>query len=173
MAYPATIDAIPPWVDGTTIVEAANHNLMGDTIETLQAKAGITGSAVATSTDKRLSVLEGAGALTASGATVFNAVMGGADTFQDLDLSGTVGSKVSLVFLEVKADSNFTYLCKPNGYGGVWARHLIADGGCCQINLDGANDYGYATVVTDAAGKIEHGCSSGAATVLVKVVAYI
>ena len=111
--------------------------------------------------------------LTAASATVFNTTHGASDTFQDLDLSGTVGSNSALVFLEIKCSGNATWNAKPNGQGGVWARHAIADGGCTQINFDAADDFGYATILTDTGGLIEHGSSDATKTFTIKILGYI
>ena len=49
MAYPTTLDVLTNKVDGVDYPEAADMNNLNDAVEALEAKVGITDSAVATS----------------------------------------------------------------------------------------------------------------------------
>jgi len=117
------------------------------------------------------------GSYIASGATVFNASMTAAYTFQDLDLSGTVGSNVALVHLEVNFGSANVYAAKPKGYGGVFYAHYrngFGIGGTV-IETDGIvyPIYAYITVATDSSGVIQHGFTDSGSTITIKLIGYI
>jgi hypothetical protein len=169
--FPTSLDSYSALVDGTDILEAADQNNLRDAVEAVEAKVGIDGSAVTSSHDYKIAELEkGVGVY--SGATVFNNNMTAADTFQDLDLSGTVGSNRAMVFLEVQVNGNVNYAVKPKGLGGIYARHDIATGGCSFINFDSANDFAYVWCMTDSNGEVQHGSNSGSENFVVKLLAY-
>jgi hypothetical protein len=113
----------------------------------------------------------------ASGATVFSGTLAAADTFQDLDLSAVVGSRTALVNLEIY-NSGSPYAVRPKGFGagGTSAADHYGSGGSwggAMFNANEASSYGYLTVMTNAAGVIQHACNSHTQSVVVKVVGYI
>lgn len=60
--YPTGLDSYSAHADGVgEVISAATINALQDAVAALQVKAGITGSAVAGSTDKRVATLESAG----------------------------------------------------------------------------------------------------------------
>ncbi len=124
-------------------------------------------------------------ALQESGATVFNTTLDAASTFQDLDLSAYVGSTYAVVWLEVVAPfaSAAAYIVRTNAYGsGTFTDHysqwhIITNeygpvGGTVIVG-DGADCYGYICLITDSVGRIEHGCTSNAATITIKLIGFI
>lgn len=56
--FPGSLDTFSTKVDGTSDVLAADTNNLQDAVSALQAKVGTNGSAVPTSIDKRLAVVE-------------------------------------------------------------------------------------------------------------------
>lgn len=114
----------------------------------------------------------------ASGSTVFSISMTAATTFQDLDLSGIVGSNSAMVFLEIACSAaNIVYICKPKGFGGAYAAHRQSQDtegmGCCTLNIVTANEFGYVCVPTDSSGVIQHGSNENAGTYTIKLVGYV
>lgn len=115
-----------------------------------------------------------------SGATVFNAQMAAANTFQDLDLSAKVGSNAALVFLEIANTTNndCTYAAKPKGTGSTFSKHKSNTGrplscGFAYFENDAPPEYAYITCVTDSNGVIQHGSSATANTFTIKLIGYI
>lgn len=177
--FPTGLDSLTRYIDGTTVMIASTLNNMQLAIEANQVKIGIDSSAVATSHDYKIAQIE-AGVVNASGATVFNSSMTAGDTFQDLDLSGTVGSNYAIVWLEVKLDGNADpgeeYIAKTKGYGSAtFAEHNGSQRqfGGCVLESDGLNAYAQMCLPTDTNGVIQHGFSNNADTVLVKLIAWI
>jgi hypothetical protein len=107
--------------------------------------------------------------VTESGATVFNTTLTAAQVFQDLDLSGTVGSTYSVVCLEVYG-ANVDVEIKTKGYGGTWAQHNRQGAGGFDFS---GNQYGMATLMTNSAGVIQIAASNNTSTVTIKLIGYI
>jgi len=117
-------------------------------------------------------------ATSASAATVFNTTLTAANTFQDLDLSGTVGSNLALVQLEITSNSGSApYAAKPKGQGSAtFLDHIHTSGfatGGSSFHPQNAGKYGYITLFTDSNGVIQHGCTNNTTTHTVKVIGYI
>ena len=112
----------------------------------------------------------------ADGNQIFSAAMGGANTFQDLDLSSVVGSVPSLVFLEVTAAGSTTYACKPKGFGSAtFSKHIAGSSGangCCVSTYTGSGEFAYFTVQTNSTGVIQHGATNTEA-ITIKVIGFI
>ena len=107
------------------------------------------------------------------GTTVFNTSMTAAETWQDLDLSSYVGSKVSMVFLEVTIAGTKNYLCKPKGYGGTYAQHNNSGApGVGMFACPTSGYFGYVMCVTDSSGVIQHASTDNSTTVTVKLVGF-
>lgn len=142
------------------------------------ADAFVTTAKLGTASVTAGKVAAGAAYRDASGAGVFNTSMTAANTFQDLDLSGTVGANSTLVFLEITGDTAaVTFCAKPKGYGSTYTKHLHTSGGYdyggCSLHIQTAGDYAYMTVATDSSGIIQIGSSSASATWTIKLVGYI
>lgn len=112
-----------------------------------------------------------------SGASVFSTTMTAASTWQDLDLSATIGANAALIFLEVAASTTGTYAAKPKGHGSsTFARHWDSNGydyGCCQFKSEGTDEVGYITLMTDSSGVIQHGASNNTTSWAVTLIGYI
>ena len=143
--------------DGTSVVTVAPHNNMMDAIDALEAKVGVTDSAVTSSLDYKVSHK---GAF-ASGVTVFNAYVAAANTWQDLDLSAQVGANVAMVYLEATGASALTLAVKPKGFGSAtFSNHYSASIiGASAATLNGK--YVYLVCFTDSAGVIQIGANYG------------
>jgi len=159
----------------------AGDDLVGSTTSDINIGSGNFTAAGATGNTVVGGTLTVTGATTgfwkASGATVFNNSMTAANTFQDLDLSGTVGSNIALVFLEIKASAAGAYAAKPKGYGSAtFTAHFNNSGfttGGSSFHPETANDYAYMTMATDSAGKIQHGAINNTTTYTIKLIGYI
>ncbi len=118
---------------------------------------------------------------TTSGATVFNTTMSSANTFQDLDLSATIGSNAALCFFEVSNTTNVdaAYVMKPNGEGGVFTKHILtsepknAHGGTVTFSGNTPTEVSYMTCAADSSGIVEHGATSTSNTWTIKLIGYI
>jgi hypothetical protein len=111
----------------------------------------------------------------ASGATVFNAAVTAANTWQDLDLSAQVGANTALVFLEITGNNTINFAVKPKGYGsGTSTNHLnIPNSGCAQGQII-LGHYFYVTCMTNSSGIVQIAASSGTpSTVTIKLIGYI
>ena len=116
--------------------------------------------------------------LFASGVTVFNTNMGAVSTFQDLDLSGIVGSKFAFVMLEVTPDASVTYIVKPKGYGSdTFSNHYNSSDkspmGTGVSIFEGSGEFSYLWMATDASGVVQHAAGDNTTTFLIKLVGYI
>ncbi len=113
--------------------------------------------------------------LQASGAVVFNTTLAAANTFQDLDLSGTVGSNIALVILDVFTTGSGHYAVKQNGATGAFTARIISLGsGFGSGMLDFENStYGTVITMTDASGIIEHGYVNNTDTINMTLLGYI
>lgn len=123
----------------------------------------------------------GTATLTVSGTQVFNTTMTSANTFQDLDLSGTIGSNSTLVHLEIvvaaAAGSSF-YAAKTKGEGSAtFTEHYQSggnpSGGGVHSGEAASSSYGQTTLLTDSSGVIQHGFTNNTSTITVKLLAYI
>jgi len=119
---------------------------------------------------------DSASGVTLASVTVFNTTLTAANTFQDLDLSGTVGSNVALVYLEITSTSADFYTVKQKGANGTFAQRTPGGGsqgyGATFIDFE-TNDFANVVVVTDASGVIEHAYANNSATITVIVRGYI
>jgi len=172
--FPGALDSYATLVDGTDILEAADQNNVRDAIEAMQAKIGVTTSGVASSHEYRIAQLEG-GIIGASGVTVKNAAMGAANTWEDLDLSAYVGSKMALVMLEWVSASGEICYCKPKGYGSTPPNTTHS----ANYNVGGlgvfdtlAGDYVYTMMMTNGSGVLQI-AANGGGTHTIKLVGYI
>lgn len=175
--FPTSLDAYAALVDGTDILEAADQNNVRDAIEVIEAKVGVNSSAVTTSHDYKIAQLEDDSPVTASGATIFNAQVGTANTWEDVNISGTVGSKTTWCYIEVESTVAGSYVAvKTKGSGGTPTEHSSNSGnsgGSAHFSLVTTGFYGQGVVVTDSAGKFEIACSTTSATLVIKLIAYI
>lgn len=121
------------------------------------------------------------GFVTAASATVFNTSLTSGSTFQDLDLSGTVGSRAALVHLEIRlasaAGSTF-HITKTKGFGSAtFAEHFQGGGGPaggCVVGGENASaSYGQITLMTDSSGVIQHAFSNATTTITIKLLGYV
>jgi hypothetical protein len=172
--FPTSLDSYAALVDGVDILEAADQNNVRDAIEAIEAKVGINGSAVATSHDYKIAQLEN-GILQSSGATVFNSTMTASATFQDLDLSATVGSNIARCLFEVRVAGTYVYVMRAKGYGSVtFAQHYGGSYAAPTCFYSSSNPgYAYIYMDTDSNGIVEHGSSSNVPTITVKLINYI
>jgi hypothetical protein len=178
--FPTSLDSYSALVDGTDVLEAADQNNVRDAIEAIEAKVGIDSSAVTSSHDYKIAQLEG-GVVQENGSTVFNQSMGTANTFQDLDLSATVGARYVVVFLEVAipaTGSTTFYIAKTKGYGSAtFTQHYQSggnpNGGCIMSAESGETTYSQMTLMTDGAGVIQHGFTDNSTTITVKLIGFI
>lgn len=122
----------------------------------------------------------GTGYYDADGSTVFNTTMTAATTFQELDLSGVVGSNVALIFLEVKCSAGAYYIAKPKGFGSSnVGKHISATSSDCYgvgvVDFDNGdtNTFAYIVVAADSSGIIEQAAQNNTDTFTIKVVGYI
>ena len=159
--------------DGDTIVKAADVDNLNAGADALETKVGVDGSAVVTSHDYLL-----ANIVRFPGNTVFNATLSIVNTWQDLDLSGTVGSKKTLCYFQVNSTGGDRYAMKPKGEGGAWVAHEPNQ--VAGTNLDVSSGhlntvpgYMYWVCLTDANGEVEIASDSVAGTLTIKLLAYI
>jgi hypothetical protein len=176
--FPTSLDALRAnqgLVDGNSIITAAPHNNLMDAVDALQAKVGVNSSAVATSFDYRMARK---GTL-ASGSTVFNTHVTTANTWQDLDLSATVGAKVVLCFLEVAAGGGPVNMAvKPKDAGSAtFTYHIYPDATSCGAGAAATTInngyYRYLVCATNSSGIIQIGCSANNVTLTIKLIAYV
>ena len=116
------------------------------------------------------------GFVTASGATVFNASIGANDTWENLDLSGTVGSNVALCYFNVSW---------PGGGGNNWFKIRDAAFGSATEalhNRSGASSFngtgtgqGFVVCSTNSSGILQIAITDAgnAGTVTIKLIAYV
>ena len=178
--FPTSLDSMPDYTDGTTVLVASDSNNIADTVDALQAKVGIDSSAVATSHDYKIAQLEAKTVctLTASGATVFNTTMASPASPQDLDLSAYVGSNMAIIWLEVyfTGTNGDFYNAKTKGFGTTtFADHTSAacQHGGCTVESDGTLCHSQMCLPTDSSGVIQHWFTDATTTITVKLIAYI
>ncbi len=124
--------------------------------------------------DEITTAAAGAGFWKTSGATVLNATMAAATTFQDLDLSGTVGSNAALVFLEVSETQGDIVVVKPKGFGGIYTKHSFGTNeGACINDFAASSQFCYFIVATDSSGVIQIAASTNSSTITVKLIGYV
>ncbi len=111
-----------------------------------------------------------------SGATVFNTVLGGVNTWQTLNLSSYVGANAALVFLEVASDGAMYFYAKPStSYGSITVtNHLMtyASGGG-NVQLPAGTPFTYMTMATHTDGKIQIAGNSTTPTLTIKLIGYL
>ncbi|KKN19565.1 hypothetical protein LCGC14_0944510 [marine sediment metagenome] len=110
--------------------------------------------------------------------TVFNTTLASADTFQDLDLSATVGSNSALVFLEITATTfSDRYAVKQKGTGSGTAAgvHYGASTpwGAASFTGEGNTTIVNLVTTTDSSGIIQHACSSNTETITIVMRSFI
>ena len=159
--------------DGSTIVKAADINTNNVIIDGIAAKVGADASAVTMSHDYMLSNI-----VKAPASTAFNATLTAANTFQDLDLSATVGAGTAIVFLGITGNAAVKqFAVKTKGVGGGFTAHIHNtqgyDYGCCTMHIQTAGDYAHMCLPTDSAGKVEIGANDNTTTWTVTLLAYI
>jgi hypothetical protein len=115
-----------------------------------------------------------ASALTDSQTTLFNSTVTSSATFQDLDISGTVGSTYALVFIQVTTTGGggADVVVKPKGEGGAYASHPV-NIAACGFDFGAAGQFGYGICMTDSAGVLQIGASSNGVTITIKLLGYI
>ncbi len=107
--------------------------------------------------------------------TVFNGTMAAGDTFEDLDLSGTVGANVALVSLQVTTPGSGMYVAKQKGASGTYAQRTpgaAAGFGSGLIDFE-SNHFGTVTLFTNSNGVIEHGYQNNSDTITIILRGYI
>ena len=110
----------------------------------------------------------------ADGSTVFNATLGAANTFEDLDLSSYVGATVALVLLEITSDAASYFAVKPKGGGGAAAAHFNTPdtpngAGASSCTLTSASEYRHLITATDSSGLVEIAAGNNTTTFTIKV----
>ncbi len=184
--------------DTTTAVDS-DHNLDGSSgnITTASGDWTVWGTSDGTTWDlirwndasfdngatlvKSSELTTGTATLTVSGAQVFNTTLTSANTFQDLDLSGTVGSNSALVHLEVKiatVGGTTFYSAKTKGQGSAtFSEHQQSGGnptgGCVSSGNPGGPVYAQMTLLTNSSGVIQHGFTDNSTTITIKILAYV
>ncbi len=134
-----------------------------------------TSAAVKDAYDTAISTaVTGTGFWKTSGATVFNTTMTSAETFQDLDLSGTIGSNAGLCFLEVTANAGDIVIIRPKGYGGAWAaHHFVGSNGVGYVDFSSGSEFVYMMVTADSSGVIQIAASTNSTTITIKLTGYV
>lgn len=109
--------------------------------------------------------------LTLSNTEVFNGALTANATWEDLDLSGTVGAKVTLVLLAVvDTTSSVTFAVRTNGDADQYYGYVT--GGVARTTVQ-VNTYHALIAVTDATGKIEILSDDASDTHIIDIIAYI
>ncbi len=108
---------------------------------------------------------------------VFATSMTAANTFQDLDLSGTIGSNTALVLLSVQLNaSGGVYVAKEKGTGSAFTAYNSGAAGsgmgASSIHYEGTNKIGQVLVSANSSGVIQHGASNDSSTFTIKVIGY-
>ena len=119
----------------------------------------------------------GVGFYKASGTTILTATAATtANTFQDLDISATVGANVALLLIEVTADAGAYIAVKPKGTGGTGTAHGSNSGashdGCAHVYMAGGSQYVYVVTATDSSG-IFQWTANNASNVTMKLIGYV
>ncbi len=114
---------------------------------------------------------------TQSNTQVFATSMTTAATFQDLDLSATIGSNTALVFLSVQhSGSGGVYVTKEKGTGSAYTAYNSGAAGsgmgASTINFEGTNKIGHIIVSANSSGVIQHGTNNNSETITVSVIGY-
>ncbi len=113
--------------------------------------------------------------LTVSETEVFNGNSPGASAWTDLDLSGTVGSQVTLVLLKITGDAGGAFAVRKNGdtdefFSGTMD---VNAAGVALIRPFGTTVHEAVWVATDSAGKIEWKYEIATDPVTIDIIAYI
>ncbi len=107
-----------------------------------------------------------------AGATVFNTHLTAANTFQDLDLSATIGANTALVCLGVYSNGVGTFACQPKGYGGTFTQAINGDdtangAGAWSAAFAESANYRGIVVPTSSAGVLEIGYTDNSDTLTI------
>jgi len=114
--------------------------------------------------------VEKRGSFTYDGTQVFAAQMGGANTWQSLDLSSYVGSRRALCFFKVTASAAIAYCQSPDLTGTIIYHGNFAGPNQCYLISNA--DTGYMTMMTHSDGTITHGGNTAAPTVTLTLLGY-
>ena len=115
-----------------------------------------------------------AGTLQTSTDEVFNGSVTAANTFEDLDLSGTVGANTALVFMHVTDASQGHIYLRPKGHAATVADlHNVYGNPPGDCYIEGAGEASFVTMLTDSAGKLEIACDSNTDTIVITVLSFI
>ena len=177
-SFPAGLDNFTDYVDGTTVMEAATLNDMQKAIEALEAKVGITDSAVASSHDYKIDALENSTVLNYDGATELRSEnFDAANTFYDVNASGVVGANRALLLIKLVTNADIYIAVRAKGEGGTGAAwgsdEPSYERGVHHCKLSSNGDIGTLIVATDAAGKFQIAGHAITPIVTVTLIAYI
>lgn len=89
--------------------------------------------------------------------TEFDVTVGGANTFEDLDISEAVGENVALVYFKVVTGDGDVKV-RPKGSAGTWSN--MRDTGVGGLDFSAIGHYGYGVVITDSSGIVEIACAT-------------
>ncbi len=108
-------------------------------------------------------------------AVVFNTTVTSTNTWQDLNLSGTIGSKHALCFFEVKCSGGGIFRIKQKGLGSttVTDHDVEFNSGCANINFFQNNKFGYVTMSTNSSGIVEIAHNSNSETLTIRLLGFI
>lgn len=118
-----------------------------------------------------------AGFFNYDGSTVLfaTASLGAADTFQDIDASGTVGSNRALLFLEIISTGDIYVVVRTNGLGGSgsqWGSDDTFSRGINHTKLSANGDKGFVMVFTDTSGIFEIAGHTNSINITVRLMGY-
>ncbi|KKN00015.1 hypothetical protein LCGC14_1142030 [marine sediment metagenome] len=84
----------------------------------------------------------------------FNVTVGVGSTFEDLDISSSVGANVALVFFQIESQVDDVKI-KPKGEGGAYSAHPLGEGVSFNLSGSAPSEFVYGTVTTDSSGIIQ------------------
>jgi len=103
----------------------------------------------------------------------FNTSLTAANTFQDLDLSGVVGSNRAVCYFQVSTGAGpVDFAMKPKSYGGAAAAHFGQEG-AGTTSFSGASEYSYLVCSTDASGILQIAASDNTTSFAVILIHHI
>ena len=113
-------------------------------------------------------------ALKDSQTVLFNSTMSVAATFQDLDISGTVGSNFALIFVQATTTGGggTDVIIKPGFEGGAYSQHPF-NASCCTFDFIAAGQFGYGICMTDSGGGLSIAASNNTTVVTIKLLGFI
>ncbi len=116
----------------------------------------------------------GGAAVTLSNTEVFNGALAVNNAWEDLDLSGVVGSNVALVLLGiVDLTGTIRFGVRTNGDTDDYEFGGLEAAGCANAYFSAATNYSALLVTTDATGKIEMNSTDASDTHVIDVISYI